>query len=118
MGRFFVASSAVVAAVVVLAGCRQDASIDEVVVTDDPLVIDVIVDTCNADVDVKVDETDDEVFLSVRNNDRALFITGGDDCQDLVAVELGSPLGDRRLVLDDGSEITLTTFPSDDEVSP
>lgn len=114
MSRFFVDSIAVVAAVVLLAGCRQDASIDEVVVTDDPLVIDVIVDTCNADVEVTIDETDDEVVLSVRNNDRALFITGGDDCQDLVAVELESPLGDRRLVLDDGSEMTLTTFTSDD----
>ena len=63
---------------------------------------------------VRVDEADGEVVVSVRNNDRALFITGGDDCQDLVAVELESPLGDRRLVLEDGSEITLTTFPIDD----
>jgi hypothetical protein len=101
------------AAVVATAGCRADAHVVEVLPTEQPDEFDVIVDTCNADLDVGVDESPTEVVLSARNNDRRLFDTGGDDCQDAVRIELDAPLGDRTFRLDDGSELAVTTYPLD-----
>ncbi|MFP5487664.1 MAG: hypothetical protein ACLGHQ_05100 [Acidimicrobiia bacterium] len=103
--------SVAVAVAASLSGCRADAPVAGILATEDPQVLNVIVDTCNADLDVTVTESADEVVVKVRNNDRRLFVTDGDDCQDGVPVQLAAPLGDRRLVLEDGREITLTTFP-------
>lgn len=111
--RATAASVGVLALATLVSGCRADANVDEVRATDEPDVLEVIVDTCNADLDVTFDETADEVVVQARNNDREFFVTGGDDCQDAVRLELDEPLGDRQLVLEDGRQITLTTFPED-----
>lgn len=103
---------ALVAAVAVV-GCRGDAHVVEILPTEQPDEFDVIVDTCNADLDVGVAASATEVVLSVRNNDRRLFDTGGDDCQDAVRIVLDAPLGDRTFRLDDGPEIVVTTYPVD-----
>ena len=65
------------------------------------------------DRDFHGDESATEVVLSVRNNDRRLFDTGGDDCQDAMRVLLDAPLGDRRFRLDDGPQLAVTTYPVD-----
>lgn len=59
------------------------------------------------------EESDTEVVLKVRNNDRELFDTGGDACLAAVRIELDSPLGDRSVVLGDGTEISISTIPID-----
>jgi len=115
--RATAASVVVVALAGLLSGCRADANAAEVLATDEPDVLEVIVDTCNADLDVTFEETADEVVVKVRNNDRELFDTGGDDCQDAVRIDLAAPLGDRRLIGEDGRQITLTTFPQDSDDS-
>lgn len=97
----------------VLSGCRADADVAELLPSGRPDVFDLIVDTCNADLDVTVEETDTQVIIRVRNNDRELFPTGGDDCQDGVRIELDAPLGDRTPVTDDGDPIPIVTFPTD-----
>lgn len=103
----------------VLSGCRADAEVAEILATDRPDALDVIVNTCNADLDVSVDESATEVVIEVRDNDRRLIDTGGDDCQDAVRIELDAPIGDRPIRLADGSDITITTFPADpDEPEP
>lgn len=107
------ASVGVVALATLVSGCRADANVDEVRATDEPDVLEVIVDTCNADLDVTFDETPDGVVVQARKNDREFFFTGSDDCQDAVRIELDEPLGDRQLVLEDGRQIALTTFPED-----
>ena len=112
-GRAVRAGCGVLVAAVAMAGCRADARVVEILPTEQADEFDVIVDTCNADLDVGVDESATEVVLSVRNNDRRLFDTGGDDCQDAVRVVLDAPLGDRTFRLDDGSELAVTTYPVD-----
>jgi hypothetical protein len=107
-------SVAVAALVVVVSGCRADANVVEILATDEPDVLDVIVDTCNADLDVDVAEDADEVAVEVRNNDRELFAAGGDDCQDAVRIDLDEPLGERRLRVD-GREMPLTTYPPESD---
>lgn len=107
----------VVALAGLVSGCRADANVDGILATDEPDVLEVVVDTCNADLDVTFNETSDEVVVKVRNNDRELFVTGGDDCQDAVRIDLDAPLGDRQLVLEEGRQITLTTFPQDPDES-
>lgn len=106
-------SVGVVALATLASGCSADANVAEIVATDEPDVLNVIVDTCNADLDVTFEETDAEVVVQVRNNDREFLFAGGDDCQDAVRIKLDAPLGDRQLTLDDGRPITLTTFPQD-----
>jgi len=90
-----------------LAGCRGQPMIMEVWETDDDLVIEVVLDTCNADVSVAIEEFDDRIVLTARDADAHAIDTGGDDCQDLVRVELERSLGDRRVVDSSGSEIVV-----------
>ena len=105
------------ALVLLLAGCAGNARVVEVRATDDPVVFDIIVDTCNADLDTTVTETGGEVVIDVEDPDHALFDTGGDDCQDLVTIELDEPLGDRPVVLADGTPVVLLPFPAPTAVS-
>ncbi len=118
VNRVFARVSAATAVVLlgagVLPGCRADADVVEVLQADEPDMLDVIVDTCNADLDVTVEESDTEVVLKVRNNDRELFDTGGDACLDAVRIKLASPLGDRAVVdLGNGTEIPISTIAID-----
>jgi hypothetical protein len=63
------------------------------------------VNTCNEDsTSVSVVESDREIVVTAST--RARFgCSGGDDCSDLRSVQLGEPLGDRRIVDEDGNEI-------------
>ena len=94
-----------------LTGCRGQPTIMEVWTTDDDLVIEVILDTCNADVSVEVDEYDDRIVVHATNHDSHLLDTGSDDCEDLVRVDLERPLGDRRVTNSSGDEIVVTQRP-------
>jgi hypothetical protein len=94
-----------------LTGCRGQPTIMEVWATDDDLVIEVILDTCNADVSVDVVEYDDRVVVRATNHDAHLIDTGSDDCRDGVRVDLEKPLGDRRVTDSSGVEIVVTQPP-------
>lgn len=85
-------------AVAVLAvGCGlvpQDARIlQAAIAADDPTRLELMVDSCNADVSTDVVESADEVVVTVtvRNDTQ-------DDCADLAVVELDEPLADRAVV--------------------
>ena len=99
---------AVMFAVACLSACQADASIVGVLDTDQADQLDVVVDTCHADLDVSVEESDAEVVIGVHNNDRRLFDTGSDDCQDIVRVHLDSPVGDRSVRVTDDAAVTTT----------
>lgn len=93
-----------------IAGFR-DAVVHEVWATDDELRLDVVLDTCNADVSVEVDEYDDRVVLRATHHDWYRYLLGSDDCQDLVRVDLERPLGDRRVTDSSGDEVVVTQRP-------
>ena len=87
-----------------LTSCRGDVSVVEVWAIDDGRRLEVILDTCNADVTVTVEEYDNRVVVHAENHDRHVFFTGSDDCQDRVRVELASSLADRRVMNSSGEE--------------
>ena len=72
--------------------------------------LEVIVDTCHADLDlhVDVDESTEEVRISIERNDHPFF-GAGDDCQDSVGVALDTPVGSRRAVTGDDRELPIRT---------
>jgi len=82
----------------------RDAVVHEVWVVDDELALDVILDTCNAEVSVDVDEYDDRVVIRGTHHDWYRYLVGSDDCQDVVRVELERPLGDRRVMNSSGGD--------------
>ena len=94
-----------------LTGCRGQPTIMEVWTTDDDLVIEVILDTCNEDVSVDIDEYGDRVVVRATNHDAHLIDTGSDDCQGGVRVDLEKPLADRRVTNSSGAEIAVTQRP-------
>ena len=94
-----------------LTGCRGQPTIMEVWTTDDHLVIEVILDTCNEDVSVDIDEYGDRVVVRATNHDAHLIDTGSDDCLDVLRVDLERPLGDRRVTDSSGDEIVVTQPP-------
>ena len=65
--------------------------------TSDELALEVILDTCNADVSVDVGEYDDRIVIHGKQHDWYRFLTFRPACQDLVRVDLERPLGDRRV---------------------
>lgn len=88
--------AAVVAAGTVVFGCsgRRDAEIPFAELRGDRTLV-LHIDACNADDNrVSAAEEQDLVTVSVSTDDPP----GGDDCGDLVIVELVDPLGDRLLV--------------------
>lgn len=80
----------------------------EVRVLNGDLGLEVILDTCNADVSVDVDEYDDRIVVHAKNHDWYLVDTGSDDCEDLVRVDLENPLGNRSVTHSSGDEIAVT----------
>jgi hypothetical protein len=65
--------------------------------------VDVIVNTCHADLDIDVDETPDSITITASRRDREFF--GGDDCQDAVRVALEDPVGSRTILTASGREL-------------
>lgn len=88
---------------------HPQATIMEVRAIDDGRQLEVLLDTCNAEVSVAVEEHDDRIVLSASNHDRRLFVTGGDDCQDLVRVDLERPLGIRTVTTSSGDRVIVTS---------
>ena len=80
-----------------LAGCTAPVAIQRVTVSADQMRLEVIVNTCNADVQPMVEETGDAVSITIIDN-RPRFETGHDDCQDSFIVPLDEPLGGRAIV--------------------
>jgi hypothetical protein len=81
----------------ILSACSANASILEASTQSGDRTLNLIVDTCNADLTTKVEESRSRVVITVKaRNDT------GDDCLDGVVVHLDQPLGDRRL-LDGGT---------------
>ena len=94
--RSAVRCTAVVAAGTVVLGCsgRRDAEIVDAELRGDWTLV-LQIDACNADENrVSATEEQELVTISVSTDDPP----GGDDCGDLVIVELADPLGDRLLV--------------------
>ena len=105
------AASVGVAALVMLAsGCSGsgDAEIAEIRQTDDPRVLQVSVNTCNAELTPEVIETADDVTLSITARNNAV----GDSCQDSIRIELDQPLADRTILLSDGSTFRPLPYPT------
>lgn len=94
-----------------LTGCRGQPTVMEVHVIDDGLRLEVVLDTCNADVSVDIDEYGDRVVVRATGRDAHLIDTGGDDCLDVVRVDLDRRLGDRRVTDSSGDEIVVTQPP-------
>ena len=94
------------------AGCAGsgggDAEIAEIRQTDDPRVLEVSVNTCNADLTPDITETSDDVTLSITQQNNAV----GDDCQDSIRIELDQPLGDRTILQSDGSPFRPLPYPT------
>lgn len=77
----------------------------------DELVLEVILDTCNADVSVDVEENDDRIVVEARYHDWYRFLFARNHCQDLVPVNLEKPLGDRVVTGPSGDEIAVIRRP-------
>lgn len=111
-----VASVGVAALVMFASGCSGaggDAEIAEIRQTDDPRVLQVSVNTCNAELTPEVAETADDVTLSITARNNAV----GDDCQDSIRIELDQPLADRTILLSDGSTFRPLPYPTPIPVS-
>jgi hypothetical protein len=77
---------------VILSACSANADILEASIQSGDRTLNLIVDTCNADLTTKVEESRSRVVVTVKaRNDTS------DDCADSVVVHLDQPLGDRRL---------------------
>ena len=87
---------------------HPQATIVEVWAIDDGSQLEVVLDTCNAEVSVDAEEYADRVLLRANNHDRRLFVSGSDDCQDLVRVELERPLGNRAVMSSSGDSVVVT----------
>jgi len=94
-------------ALIFLAIYRGDATVTAVHAVTGDLALDVLFDTCNADVSVDVEEHDDRVEIHPKNHDWEFPLTAQDDCQDLVRVALEQPLGDRVVTDSSGDEIAV-----------
>ncbi len=91
-----------------LTDLHPEATIMEVRAINDGRQLEVLLDTCNAEVSVGVEEHDDRVVLRASNHDRRLFVSGGEDCQDLVRVDLERPLGTRTVRTSSGDRVVVT----------
>lgn len=92
-----------------------EARVAEVQVLEGGAALDVIVDTCNAELSVDVDESPDRIEIRVSRDDLDLF--GSDDCQDVVRVQLDEPVGTRTIVTRGGREVPLATVPATEVVT-
>ncbi len=63
--------------------------------------VEALVATCNGWLRAKVAESSDTVEVTVRDFKKLIPILGGEDCQDLLIIELEEPLARRQLI--DGS---------------
>lgn len=94
MPRFSLAVALTVM-VFIAAGCSaKRASLEAAYVRGDERVLEVIVNSCNADHTIEIEETASQVVITVtvRNDNTNL------DCQDPVMVTLSEPLGDRSVI--------------------
>jgi len=71
------------------------------------------VNTCNAELLPEIIETRDDVTLSVASMNDAT----GEDCQDQLQVELERDLGDRAILLSDGSTFRSLPYPTPKPIS-
>lgn len=83
------------------------ARVVEVWAGDEGRTLEVVIDTCNADVSVAIEEHSDRVVLRAARHDRRFVVTGDDDCQDLVQVTLAVLLGDRVVQGSGGNEFAV-----------
>lgn len=111
------ATVVVVAALIMFtSGCSgpgDDAEIAEIRQTNDPRVLEVSVDTCNAELTSEITETPDDVTLSITQKNNAV----GNDCQDSIRIELDQPLADRTILLSDGSPFRPLPYPTPTPIS-
>jgi hypothetical protein len=84
---------------------HPQATIQRVTATEGGYALEVGLATCNAEVGVDIEEHADRIVLHPKRHDRHLWVTGSDDCQDIVRVELKSPLGSREVVDSSGDEL-------------
>ena len=94
-------------------GAGGNAEIAEIRQTEDPRVLELSVNTCNAELLPEIIETRDDVTLSVASMNDAT----GEDCQDQLQVELERDLGDRAILLSDGSTFRSLPYPTPKPIS-
>ena len=90
-----------------------DAEIAEIRQTEDPRVLEVAVNTCNADLTPNISETSGDITLSIDQQNNAV----GDDCHDSIRIELDQPLDGRTILLSDGSPFQPLPFPTPSPVA-
>jgi hypothetical protein len=89
---------AVLVSAVVTTGCigPRDAKIYRATLQGDRTLV-LELDACNGSNEAKTTERPDQVRVDVRTDDAP----GGDDCSDVITIQLNEPLGDRPVI--DGS---------------
>jgi hypothetical protein len=68
--------------------------------------LELIVDSCNAEIETSVEETSDTVEVSVVRSDGSTLQLAGGSCQDLTLIELNRRLGN-RVVVDEATGSTV-----------
>ncbi len=99
---------AVLVSAVVAAGCigPRDARINQATLQGDRTLV-LGIDACNGSNEAKTTERSDQVRVKVRTDDAP----GGDDCSDVVTIQLKEPLGDRPLI-DDSTGRAVEVLPA------
>lgn len=97
---------------VVVSACSYQPEIYSAKARDDGTTVGLEMNNCHGDYSVSVVESADEVRVRVTDN-RTPISLSGDDCSDVVTIELAEPLGDRRLVNDaNGDPVSVRSVPS------
>jgi len=117
-GRSLTSGVVVVVGLALLSSCGSSkATVSEVWILEGGRVLDVIIDTCNADLEVDVDESPDSITIVARRKDGNLFGTG-DDCQDAVRVQLEDEVGTRKIWTANERELPVITTATADSSAP
>jgi hypothetical protein len=108
-GRSLAAIGAIaVLAIALLSSCGSSkATIAEVHVLEGGRALDVIVNTCHADLDIDIHETAESITITASRSDREFL--GGDDCQDAVRVALEDAVGSRTILTSGDREVPIVS---------
>jgi hypothetical protein len=106
--RAAIVSSALVAAGLTAACSSSGVATIRRATLQEPRVLELSFDTCNADLSFTLEETANEVRIAVRQeNDEP-----ENDCADALIVDLAQPLGDRAVVDEStGAAVDVTVWP-------
>lgn len=90
-------------------GCSHTVPIADAQVSIDGERLELILDSCNADLTHALSENAEEVAIAVERSKPLSTLFASGDCQDALLVQLDEPLGDRRVVdVGTGREIAVS----------